>query len=46
LKEAYRDPFDLQFVKIEAKERNEKLKVYTGPSTPLRDIEIISTEPV
>jgi|LauGreDrversion4_2_1035121.scaffolds.fasta_scaffold61745_1 hypothetical protein len=31
LKEAYRDPFDLQFVKIETKERLEKARQYTAP---------------
>jgi len=37
LKEAYRDPFDLQFVKIETKERLEKSRQYTAPisNTPL-----------
>lgn len=47
LREAYRDPFDLQFVKIEAKEKSEKKRVYTSPNTPPppRDIEVVTVEP-
>lgn len=40
LKEAYRDPYDLQFVKIETKEKLELMRAYTGPVTPARKEEI------
>jgi hypothetical protein len=40
LKEAYRDPYDLQFVKIETKEKLELMRAYTGPVTPARKEEL------